>query len=177
MPSGSTLPLAIGGDNSLMREFSCCSVQQGTGTAIPGPTKGRVGSAWPSDSIAHSSHAPLRWYINLDPTCIKTTEPNMAHSSCSGPADILALDGSIISQTRMTAAAAWPLDTNKASSCGPDPRFLCNFWWHHRSWLRWDRGPRQGPWLQQGLNITTTPDDSAGRSDWHGPSSSMGLRH
>lgn len=67
------------------------SGQQWAGSTLSGPAKGSVSSAWPLDFNTNGSYGSMvpavTWAteINMDPSCNRTTNPDMALSRSSGP--------------------------------------------------------------------------------------------
>lgn len=113
-------------------QVSCCSVQQETGTTIPGPAKSRVSSLWPHVYHTLFLLAPevvCATDTNIDPSCSRTK--HMALSFSLYLDDILAPGGSTGHSTQDESGSSIASDTNKATGCFPDCRLPCDIWWQH----------------------------------------------
>lgn len=112
-------------------QVSCCSVQQETGTTIPGPAKRRVSSLWPHVYHTLFLLAPeVVWATdtNIEPGCSRTK--HMALSFSLDLDDILAPGGSTGHSTQDESGSSIASDT-KATGCFPDCRLPCDIWWQH----------------------------------------------
>lgn len=113
-------------------QVSCCSVQQETGTTIPGPAKSRVSSLWPHVYHTLFLLAPevvCATDTNIDPSCSRTKHMALRFSLYLD--DILAPGGSTGHSTQDESGSSIASDTNKATGCFPDCRLPCDIWWQH----------------------------------------------
>lgn len=65
-----------------------------------------------------------------------------------GPGDTMAVGGSTDTKISMALVVAQPLNTNKATDCGPYPGLPCAFWWQHGPQTSKEIPATVGPWVQ-----------------------------
>lgn len=115
--------------------LSCCRVQQGAGPAISGTVRGGANSACPLDFNMQDFYDPLwqhgPWTDTItEPSYSRTTDPDMALGSSSGPDVTMAAQATQTTMALVAAGIRWlsrpwtfaqPLVAIGAMDMNPDP--------------------------------------------------------